>query len=427
MRKRTFSGAGTHARRALLVALLVLACCLTSANAASAKRLTLQDALSRALAADFAVPATRARIQGAEAGIRQASRPLNPSVGVEVENFGGSGAYRGFRSPETTVFFQQTIELGNKRAARTGVARSELDTTRARGAVRVLDLLREVEIAWIEVIAATAQVRVAEDRLVIAQQLHSELARRSQAGRDPLYTQSRADAQLALEQIGVDQARAAARIARANLAGYWRGGADFDVDLNAFENAAAANDSKVFNVDVAVLEAERALATARVGLERSRAVPDPAVRVGVRHFNDTRDAALIAGLSIPLPIFDNNSGNIEKADAERRAVEFDIASGRKALKRELTRLQARLVASSTEAQRIQSEVIPQAQRAVQLIREGLERGGFSYVEFIDAQRTLNDARLRRIETLKTFHLDNATVGRLTGRHARLNTRKGSRR
>ena len=84
------------------------------------------------------------------------------------------------------------------------------------------------------------------------------------------------------------------------------------------------------------------------------------------------------------------------------------------------------MASSTEARRIQSEVVPQAERAVRLIREGLERGGFSYIEFIDAQRTLNDARLRRIEALKSFHLDNATLGRLTGRHARLNVRSGSR-
>ncbi len=422
---RTFCGAGTRACRAPLVALLVLACCLMPASA-SAEPLTLQNALSRALAVGFAVPAARARIQGAEAGVSQAGRLPNPSIGVEVENFGGSGAYRGFRSPETTFFLQQTIELGDKRAARTGVARSELGMTRARAAVRVLDHLREVEIAWIEVVATTAQLRVAEDRLAIAQQLEGEIARRAQAGRDPLYIQSRAEAQIALEKITVDQARAAARIARANLASYWRGRADFDIDPNAFESAVAAIDGNVFNVDVAVLAAEGKLATARIRLERSRAVPDPSVRIGVRHFNDTRDSAVIAGLSIPLSIFDDNSGSIQKAEQERKAAELDIASGQNAFRRELKRLQARLLASSTEARRIQSEVIPQAERAVHLVREGLERGAFNYIEFIDAQRTLNDARLRRIEALKSFHLDNATVGRLTGRHARLNARQGSR-
>jgi outer membrane protein, heavy metal efflux system len=416
-----------RAHGAALRILFALAFLVAFAGAAHTRPLTLEDALSRALAADFAVPAAKARIRGAEAGVRQANRPLNPSVGVEVENFAGSGAHGGFKRAETTFFLQQTIEMGGKRAARTDVARSELDATRARGAVRVLDLLKDVEVAWIEVVAATAQARVAEDRLAISLQLQSEIARRGQAGRDPLFTQSRADAQAALEQIAVDQARAVARIARANLAAYWRGTPDFEVDVDTFENAAAAFAAKVLNAEVAVLEAESGVAAARVGLERSRASQDPTVRLGVRHFNETHDAALIAGFSIPLPIFDNNQGNIEKAEAERRAAELDLASARRALRRETTRLEARLAANSTEARRIQSEVIPQAERAVRLIREGLERGAFSYIEFADAQRTLNDARVRRIEVLKSFHLENATLSRLTGRHARLNARKGSRR
>ena len=427
MKKRTFLGAGAWAWRMPLVASLVLASCFVWAELTWSKPLTLTEALSRALAADFGVAATRARIRAAEAGVRQADRLLNPSVGVEVENFGGSGAYRGFRSPETTFFLQQTIELGGKRTARKGVARSEIAITRARGAVQVLDLLREVEVAWIEIAAATAQARVAEDRLVTAKQLLDEINRRARAGRDPLFTQSRAEAQVALEQIAVDQAREAARIARANLAGYWRGGADFDIDLNSFEGAVTASAGKVFDADVAVLEAERKRAVARVDVERSRAVPDPAVRVGVRHFSDTRDSALIAGLSIPIPIFDNNSDNIEKAEAERRATELEIASSRKAIRREVERLQSRLAASLTEARRIQSEVIPKAERAVRLISEGLQRGAFSYVEFVDAQRTLNDAHLRRIAALKSFHVDQAALGRLTGRHARLSPRKGGHR
>lgn len=421
MDQRTFAGAGAWAWRTWFAATLALAYSVICANADAP--LTLNDALSRALAADFAVPAARARVQGAEAGIRQANRPLNPSVGVELENFGGSGEHQGFNRLESTLFLQQTIELGNKRAARTDLARTELGATRARGAVRILDLLRQVEMAWVDVVAATAQVRVAEDRLMIAQQLQREIGRRVEAGRDPQFTKSRADAQVALEQIAVDQARATARIARANLAGYWRGSPDFEVDLNAFETAVSQIDGKTFNVDIAVLEAERETAGARIGLERSRAVPDPAVRVGVRRFNEKGDSALVAGVAVPLPIFDTNQGNIEKAQAERRAADLEVQSARRSLGRELTRLKSRLSTSAAEAKRIETEVIPRAEQAVQLVREGLERGAFSYIEFVDAQRTLNDARLRRIEALRSFHQDNATVGRLTGRHTRLNTKR----
>jgi len=423
---RTFAGARAHTWQTAIAVALALTCAVADATAQSAP-MTLDEALKRAIAADFALPAARARVRGAEAGVWQAGRPPNPSAGVEVENVAGSGRYRGLDRAETTFFLQQTIELGDKRAARTGVARSEVGATRARGAVRVLDLLRDVELAWGEAVAAEAQLRIAERRLETARELQGEITRRSEAGRDPLFARTRADAQVALEQIGFDQAQATARIARANLAGYWRGSPDFTVDLTAFENPPVRPDGKAFSVDVALLEAERELAAARVVLERSKAVPDPAVRVGVRHFNETSDTAIVGGVSIPLPLFDSNQGGIAKAEAERKAAELDARSARNTLRRELLRLDARLTASAAEAKRIQSEVIPRAEETTRMIRSGLERGAFSYIEFNDAQRTLNEARLRRIEALKTFHQDNAALGRLTGRHMQLNFKKAVKR
>ena len=424
MPSHTRIGVSLGVRRAMLAAALSLASpCL---DVAHAQTLSLNDALSRALKYDLTLPAARSRVRGAEAGVRQANTRLNPSVGVDIENFGGSGQYGGFRSAQSTLYAQQTIELGGKREARTEVARSELGTVKARGTIRVLDMLREVEAAWIDAAAATAQLRLAEERLAIAQRLREEITRRGQAGRDPLYVQARADAQVSVEQIAVDQARATADIARANLANYWRGSPKFDIDLAAFESTEIPATGRFFNVDVAVAEAERDVAGARVVLERTKAIPDPSVRLGVRRFSDTNDTAIVGGISIPFPLFDRNEGNIQRAEAERKAAELELASVRRALRRELTRLEGRLMANATEARRIQSEVVPQAERSLQLIREGLERGAFNYVEFVDAQRTLNDARNRRIEALRGFNIDKAAVARLTGRHARLNNQKGRR-
>jgi hypothetical protein len=103
---------GKRGRWAMLIAAFVL---IGTSYDASAASLTLKDALSKAFAADFAVPATVARVRAAEAAVYQAGRLPNPSIGVEVENFAGTGPYRGFRSPETTLYLQQTVELGGSR------------------------------------------------------------------------------------------------------------------------------------------------------------------------------------------------------------------------------------------------------------------------------------------------------------------------
>lgn len=424
---RAFFGAGRSAQRLIVVAALGLAIPMASAQAQSPNVLALNDAMLRTLASDNTIAAAHARIRGAKAGVYQASRYPNPTVGVDFDNFAGSKNYRGSRSMETTFFLQQQIELGGQTAARTKVARTELEATRMRSEQRVLDLLREVELAFIDVVAAAAQLRIAEERLAIAQQLQGEIKKRVEAGRDGTHVQARSDAQIALEQITVDQARAAFEIARKNLAAYWKGNPNFQVDLSAFEDAVMASDRKGFNVEVALLEAERDIAAARVDLQKAYAIPTPAIRLGVRRFNETSDTGVVAGISIPIPLFDTNEGNIRRAEAERKAAELEISNARRAAAREFARLRGRLVASANEAKRIQNEVIPQAQQAVQLVRDGLERGGFTFLEFVDAQRTLNDARLRRIEALRTFHADNAALRRLTAYHARIRApQKGKR-
>lgn len=424
---RAIFGAGMSAQRLIVVAALGLAIPVAPAHAQSQNTLTLNDAMLRTLASDGTIAAAQARVRGAKAGVFQASRYPNPTGGVDFDNFGGSRNYRGSRSMETTFFLQQQIEVGGQRAARTKVAQTELEATRVRSEQRILDLLREVELAFVDVVASAALQRIAEERLSIARQLQAEIKRRVEAGRDAAHVQARADAQAALEQIAVDQARATFEIARKTLAAYWKGNPDFLVDLSAFEDAVMASDRRGFNVEVALIEAERDIAAARVDLQKANAIPTPAVRLGVRRFNETDDTGIVAGIAIPIPFFDTNEGNIKRAEADRKAAELEVSNARRAAAREFARIRDRLIASANEANRIQNEVIPQAQQAVQLVRDGLERGGFSFVEFADAQRTLNEARLRRVEALRTFHTGNAALRRLTAYHARIRTPHKGRR
>jgi cobalt-zinc-cadmium efflux system outer membrane protein len=64
-------------------------------------------------------------------------------------------------------------------------------------------------------------------------------------------------------------------------------------------------------------------------------------------------------------------------------------------------------------------IIPANARTVDLVREGFNRGGFSYLDVIEAQKALIEARQRRLAVLKSFQLDRAQLDRLTGAHASL--------
>jgi cobalt-zinc-cadmium efflux system outer membrane protein len=388
---------------------------------AAGPTLDLGDALARASAADPAAAGWDARLAAAQANVRQADVKPNPSLGLELENFAGSGAFSILDRTESTLSYQQTLERGGKREARAGLARAGVELTRRRREVRRLDLLRDVQLAYAEALAADAELLIAEARLVAAHSAQSDTQRRVRAARDPLFAGSRAEAVTAQAEIDRDQARATARNAREVLARFWGGSPEFALNLEAFfgVKAPGAGEQAVAAADLAVLEGEREVAAANVRVEQSRAVMDPTLRAGVRHFGDGNDVALVVGGTLPLRLYDSNKGAIDRAVSERSAAEADIAVERNLREREIARLVARLTASAAESERLRAEVIPLAIRAVEQVREGFNRGGFQYANVADAERALADARARRVAVLRQFHLDQAALDRLTGRHAAL--------
>src|SRR3546814_5582267 len=103
-------------------------------------------------------------------------------------------------------------------------------------------------------------------------------------------------------------------------------------------------------LDVRLAEAERVIADAELRQARAEGRLDPSVGVGVRQLRETGDRALIASLSVPLPVFDRNQGNVaaarsgvQGAEARRNSVlantQAEIANARAALgDRKSTRL-----------------------------------------------------------------------------------------
>src|SRR3546814_16166966 len=77
--------------------------------------LSLGQALIEAERRSPDLAAARAAIAAARGRLEQAGLRYNPQLSVELENFGGSGALRGFRTTETTVSVNQHIHLAGHR------------------------------------------------------------------------------------------------------------------------------------------------------------------------------------------------------------------------------------------------------------------------------------------------------------------------
>src|SRR3546814_1947187 len=80
--------------------------------------LTLADALSRVARGDPSIAVGAAQQQAAEASIRQADVRPRDVIGVDVEDFAGTGPYSPIDRSQTTAWYERTWERGGKREAR---------------------------------------------------------------------------------------------------------------------------------------------------------------------------------------------------------------------------------------------------------------------------------------------------------------------
>jgi cobalt-zinc-cadmium efflux system outer membrane protein len=388
---------------------------------AAAQDLTLSDALSRVALVDPSVTANAARLQAASAAILQADVRPRDTIGIDIEDFAGTGDYSPVERSQTTTWYERIWERGGKREARIETATSETSAVVQRNKLRLLDLFARVQGAWVDAMAAEAAIPVAQQKLDAAQRIETEVDRRVARALDPLFARERARTAVAQARIDIDQARERARITRTMRANYWGGAADFQLDATAFALLEAPAGTVEDAPDLTALSAERDAAEARVRLAQTGNVGNATARVGLRHFGQGSDIAMVVGGSIPLGNRAANRGNIARAEADQLAAEADIAVARVERKREIDQLAAERGMIAREIDRIDRDVLPSAQRAVTLVRDGFARGGtaFTYLEVSQAQQAVIDARARRIDLLRRFHLAGVRLDRLTGRHAAL--------
>ena len=359
-------------------------------GSAFAEPVTLAEALSRAAASSPALAAAEADVAAAVGRAQQAGFRPNPELGLEVENFAGTGGFSGVDDAESTLSVEQRFELGGKRPARERAAQAEVDAARLRLAVARADLEQEVRDAYAEAWADSRRVELARDQFLRADNLQTIATELVDAGREPPLRALRART-AALEAVGrVRAAEAEYAEAQRALAALWGGGEDLPepTALDALPAPAAVIDP-ASALDVRLAEAEVATSVAVVERERTLSRPDVTVSVGARQFRGTDDTALVFGASMPIGLFDRNQGNIAAANAERTGAEARRNAALAGAIRRTRDAQAALRTAEAQLAFLETQAEPEAIEAVRIAREGFSAGRFTLLDVLDAEEALN--------------------------------------
>ncbi len=393
----------------------------TDKTTAKKNILTLSDALHWALQRNPQLQAFSLEIRAREAATLQAALLPNPELEVEVENFAGSGPLATFKATETTVSIGQLIELAGKRQKRTKLAQlfSEQANWDFENQKRIV--YSQVVQAFYQTLIAQEMARLNQEIFTLTKDFRKQVAYRVKIGRSSPAELARADVEMAQAKIAFEQSKRKLQAARRQLAATW--GANEDSFESVQGSVEALKSLPSLSVLQKALENNPLLSKQKLKKEQSQLrwqlakayrVPDPVIRLGYRRINEIDQQALVAGLSLPLPILNQNQGAIEEAAWAVKKTNSELKALQLQLTTELNTLYQHLLATHQAIQALKNEILPQAQKAFETITKGYQLGKFTFLQVLDAQRSLFSARQSYFQQLAAFQNLRAQIERLTG-------------
>ena len=398
-----------------------------AASAAAAPGLTLRAALAQALALSPELAVARREFEATEGAVLQGAARPNPELSWLVEDTRAA-------TRTTTVQLTQPIEWGGQRAARIGAAQRGRDIAAAQWAAARTDLRATVVVAFHEVLLAQAQFQLAGDAAELARRGTDAATKRVAAGKISPVEETRARVAEASVRLEAAQAGADLRLARQRLAATWGDatprfdrveatGAGAGAVASAGDGAADALVVPTLDALALRLAASPSLRRARLelqrraalsDLERARQTPDLTVSLGVKRDAQLGRQQAVIGVSMPLPLFDRNHGNVLEALRREDKARDELAVAENQLKTALMQAWGRLDSVVALVNTLRDDVLPGARSAYAAASRGFELGKFSLLDVLDAQRTLFQAQAQQLRARGDAQRARVDIDRLLG-------------
>jgi cobalt-zinc-cadmium efflux system outer membrane protein len=357
-------------------------------------------------------PAARmasSQVNASQGQLRQAGLRPNPRLFLQSEDLRPwASDYDFSQQTEDFGYFSQTLETDGKRGKRVEAAGARLRQTEAQRTLQILQMDGRVASSYWQALSAARTVQLLEQDLSAVDGMVRYQKERVDAGAMRGVDLMRM--QIERDRFAVDLSTALiqAQVARTNLSTEIGAPLDPSVELSdsieATENVPEVPLSTVLQQrpEMAIAREAVTAAQADLNLQKSMGVPDVDVLAGYKRNNS--DNTLLAGVQIPLPIFNRNQGSVETAQAGVQMAQDALEKTAILVKNEVA---AATATYQQEVNTVQTVLPDERQRARQnrdIMRDAYKTGGVDLLRYLDAERTEIDVEVTALRTLAEFHM-----------------------
>ena len=349
--------------------------------------------------------------------VEQSGLRPNPEFELESENMGGS--LKGFRETEITVLLSQELELWGKRGARRNAALRDRDVAIWQAKAAASDVCAETRTRFYELVHAQSQVELVLDATELASELTSAARVRMEKGAAP--SSELLLSEMELESARLDLAKAETEIenARLHLTAMWNGDESMIV---AVEDDMPGNLPQIEVLmpyieksrPVMIWSLEKERLEALLGLERANGKPNLTLSGGLKRSEADKASSFVAGISLPIPIFDRNQGSVKALAARLEEVTYEWEQSLSEAEAELSAILKTLDRLHSSHDALDTLILPKATQAFESLRHAYENGRTPYSEFLEGKRKLIDVRSQHIDTHLQIRREAIALERLLG-------------
>jgi len=368
--------------------------------------LALADLEQMALECNPTLVQAAMQIRAAQGECVQEGLYPNPKVayiGDEIGS-GGSAGFQGF-------FVTQEIVTAGKRRLGQSVAGHDAEAAQQAWEVQRRRVLNDVRAAYYDALLAQRTIEISEQLQRISEEGLETTEKLRKA-------QEVSEANVLEAQIESDTARLDVMTARNRYWAVWRRLAAV-VGRPEMEPVRLAGSPEEVPpplqwevIFAQLLSQSPELSQARAAVEKARCeaarqyaerVPNFEVGAGARYDTGAREMVADVSVSVPIPIFNRNQGNILKAQAELVAAQNEVRRVELDLHDRLASVFEHYVNSRQRVDAYLERILPKARKSLDLIGTGYRQGEFDYLTLLTAQRTYFNAVLNYVKNLRDLH------------------------
>jgi cobalt-zinc-cadmium efflux system outer membrane protein len=316
----------------------------------------------------------------------------NPTIGAQTANAALRDPSTGTRMNEYGVTVYQTVEWPGMRAARQDAAAAGLAGATVGLEEAKLNLIAEVKGVFYDLLLAGRTVDLLQQNLEIVQEVARIVRARVRSGEGPQFEAVKADVEVLKAKQEITKAKNAVRVKQVGLDTLTAGalGPRFSLQGDFRSLPARLSPENIASRDLThhpiLKRQEKLVEQAEFTVDKERQGRVPNVTLFGGYAREVGREAVVAGVSLPTPLWYRQQGHIATALGTQRKEEAELIRIRNDLTRAINQ-HAREAETAQEQILVYEEgLLKEAQEALRIAQLSFQQGASSLLDVLDAQR-----------------------------------------